>query len=153
LRAALGPALLAYDPLPPAALAAYTPATHAPDVVARAKALGAAQARGEIPPPLPCAVHVVRLGSDLTLVAIAGEVVVDYALRLKRELAGSAAVWIAGYSNEVFGYLPSRRVLAEGGYEAVGANTRLLTHPGPFAPDTEDRVVAQVHTLLRSLQL
>lgn len=152
LRAALGPALLAYDPLPPAALAAYSPATHTPEVVARAKALTATQARGEIPPPLPCAVHVVRLGSDLTLVAIAGEVVVDYALRLKRELAGPAAVWIAGYSNEVFGYLPSRRVLAEGGYEAGGANTRLLTHPGPFAPDTEDRVVARAHELLRGLK-
>jgi hypothetical protein len=97
-------------------------------------------------------VHVVRLGSDLTLVAIAGEVVVDYALRLKRELAGPAAVWIAGYSNEVFGYLPSRRVLAEGGYEAVGANTRLLIHPGPFGADAEDRVVAQARTLLHSLQ-
>jgi ABC-type Co2+ transport system permease subunit len=93
----------------------------------------------------------VRLGADVTLVAIAGEVVVDYALRLKRELAGPAAVWIAGYSNEVFGYLPSRRVLAEGGYEAVGANTRLLTHPGPFAADAEDRVVARVHELLRTL--
>ena len=152
LRAALAPALLDYDPLPPPALAAYTPATHTPEVVARAKALAAAHTRGERPPPLPCAVHVVRLGSDLTLLAIAGEVVVDYALRLKRELAGPAAVWIAGYSNEVFGYLPSRRVLAEGGYEAVGANTRLLIHPGPFAPDAEDRVVAQARTLLHSLQ-
>ena len=64
-------------------------------------------------------IQVVRFGKDLTLVALAGEVVVDYALRFKRELPGP--VWVAGYSNDVFGYVPSRRVLEEGGYEAGGA--------------------------------
>ena len=62
-------------------------------------------------------VQAVRFGQQLVLVALAGETVVDYSLRLKRELRGRAAVWVSGYNNDVFGYVPSRRLLAEGGYE------------------------------------
>ena len=96
--------------------------------------------------------QVVQFGADLTLVAIAGEVVVDYSLRLKRELTGDAAVWVAGYSNDVFGYLGSRRVIAEGGYEGGDANTRILNHPGRFTLDAEERVVAKVHVLWNSVR-
>jgi len=87
-------------------------------------------------------IQVVRFGDDLTLVALAGEVVVDYSLRLKRELAGPA-VWIAGYSNDVFGYVPSLRVLKEGGYEA-GDAMKYGPLPGPFAASIEERIVAGV---------
>ncbi|GEM_PF-177905 len=92
-------------------------------------------------------VQAVQFGGDLTLVALAGEVVVDYSLRLKRELAGPPAVWIAGYSNDVFGYVPSRRVLAEGGYEGGGA-MRFTSLPGPFAESVEDRITTKVHELV-----
>jgi hypothetical protein len=91
-------------------------------------------------------IQVVQFGKDLTLVALAGEVVVDYSLRLKRELAGSSAVWIAGYSNDVFGYVPSVRVLKEGGYEGGGA-MRFTLLPGPFAPSVEERIIGKVHEL------
>ncbi|MBL8829645.1 MAG: neutral/alkaline non-lysosomal ceramidase N-terminal domain-containing protein, partial [Planctomycetaceae bacterium] len=66
----------------------------------------------------PFPAQVIRFGDGLTFIALAGETVVDYSLRLKRELQGSAAVWVAGYSNDVFAYVPSKRVLLEGGYEA-----------------------------------
>ena len=59
-------------------------------------------------------------GPDLMLVALGGEVVVDYALRLTREFHGRR-VWVAGYSNDVFGYVPSVRVLREGGYDGGDA--------------------------------
>ncbi len=95
----------------------------------------------------PIPVQVVRLGNDLILVALPGEAVVDYALRLKSEIAGPA-VWVAGYSNDVFGYLPSRRVLEEGGYEGGGA-MRYTSLPGPFAPSVEKLVVDKVHELVR----
>jgi neutral ceramidase len=91
-------------------------------------------------------VQVVRFGSDLALVAPAGEVVVDYAIRLRRELAGER-LWIAGYTNEVFAYLPSERVLSEGGYEGGGAMVYFGWH-GPFRPGVEDRVVGLVKTLM-----
>jgi putative membrane-bound dehydrogenase-like protein len=59
-------------------------------------------------------------GDDLELVFLAGEVVVDYALRLKRELDPSR-VWITAYANDVPCYIPSERILKEGGYEGGGA--------------------------------
>lgn len=152
LRTAYGHALLDYEPLPKAELAAFTPAAFPPEVVERAAALTRTLDRGERPPPLPCPVQVLRFGRDLTLVAIGGEVVVDYSLRLKRELAGGGAVWVAGYSNHVFGYLGSRRVLEEGGYEGISANTRILNHPGRFAYTAEETVVGKVHELVRQTQ-
>jgi neutral ceramidase len=98
----------------------------------------------------PCPVQVVQFGADLTLVAVGGETTVEYSLRLKRELkSGPAAVWFAGYSNDGFGYLGSKQVILEGGYEGYSANLR--RHPGPWATDTEDRVVQKVYELLRSL--
>jgi len=109
--------------------------------------LGELEQNGRIRSTYPYLVQVVRFGDDLTLVAMAGEVVVDYALRLKSELGG-APVWVAGYSNDVFGYLPSRKVLEEGGYEGGGA-MRYTTLPGPFAPNVETLVVEKVHELFR----
>jgi len=95
-------------------------------------------------------VHVVRFGGDLVLVAMPGETVVDYSLRIKAELAGPA-VWVAGYSNDVFGYLPSLRVLQEGGYEGGGA-MRYTSLPGPFAPSVEKLIVDKVHELAGKTQ-
>jgi len=101
---------------------------------------------GKINAQYPYLVHVVQFGSDLTLVALAGEVVVDYSLRLKAELPGPP-LWVAGYSNDVFGYVPSLRVLQEGGYEGGGA--MLYTDlPGPFAPSVEKQVIDKVHELV-----
>ncbi len=92
-------------------------------------------------------IQVVQFGGDLTLIALAGEVVVDYSLRLKRELPG-VPLWVAAYSNDVFGYVPSARVLKEGGYEGGGA-MRFTPLPGPFAPTVEERIVEKVHALVR----
>jgi neutral ceramidase len=86
-------------------------------------------------------VQVVRLGNELVMVALGSEVVVDYSLRLKEELAtgGGPAIWIAGYSNVYDGYVPSRRVLLEGGYEAESR---------PWQPTLEERIVGKVHELV-----
>jgi len=102
---------------------------------------------GAIRKTYPYPVQVVRFGDDLTMIALAGEVVVDYSLRLKSELAGPA-VWVAAYCNDVFGYIPSVRVLSEGGYEA-GDAMRYTDLPGPFAPSVEERIVAKVHELVQ----
>ncbi len=100
----------------------------------------------------PCPVQVIRFGDDLVLVAIGGETCVDYSLRLKKELAGEAAVWIAGYSNDVMGYIPSRRVREEGGYEATEAMRYSRTHPAPWAPTLEEKIIGKVHELDRGLK-
>jgi len=105
---------------------------------------------GKIRTTYPYLVQVVQFGDDLTMVALAGEVVVDYSLRLKAELTG-APVWVAAYCNDVFGYVPSVRVLQEGGYEGGGA-MRYTDLPGPFAPSIEKRIVDKVHQLVRKVQ-
>ena len=105
---------------------------------------------GKIRTTYPYLVQVIQFGDDLTMVALSGEVVVDYSLRLKTELAGPT-VWVAGYSNDVFGYLPSLRVLQEGGYEGGGA-MRYTNLPGPFAPSVEKRVIDKVHKLVNKVR-
>ncbi len=95
-------------------------------------------------------VQVVRFGGKLTLIALGGEVVVDYSLRFKREFAGQP-VWVAGYSNDVMGYIPSLRVRKEGGYEA-GDAIRFGNLPGPWTEDVEERIAAKVRDLLAQTQ-
>ena len=151
LRAGYGHASLDYQPMSATELAKFAGPEFTPPVLARARALKESLRRGERSAPLPCPVQVVQFGADLTLVGIGGEVVVDYALRLKREFAGPAAVWVAGYTNDYFGYLGSRRVINEGGYEGGDANTRILNHPGRFTPEAEEKVIAKVHELRNAL--
>jgi len=86
-------------------------------------------------------VQVIRLGNDLTFITLGSEVVVDYSLRFKREFAGTEGVWVAGYSNDYTGYVPSLRVLKEGGYEAAAG----------WADSVEDRIVGKVHELHQKL--
>ncbi len=108
--------------------------------------------QGQIPTTYSYLVQVVRFGDQILMVALAGEVVVDYSLRLKQELKGDAAVWVSGYSNDVFGYVPSLRVLTEGGYEGGGA-MQFTTLPGPFAPSVEDKIFAKTHELVQKTQV
>lgn len=106
---------------------------------------------GRIRTTYPYLVQVVSFGQDLTMIAMAGEVVVDYSLRFKAELT-DRPLWVAAYCNDVFGYVPSRRVLEEGGYEGGGA--MLYTPlPGPFAPSVEERIVRKVHELVGRLRM
>jgi neutral ceramidase len=92
-------------------------------------------------------VQVIRFGQDLTFLALGGEVVIDYALRAKEEYAGENLV-VAGYCNDVMCYIPSKRVLAEGGYEPVESMV-YYGLPGPFAPTVEEQIFKSARKLLR----
>lgn len=105
---------------------------------------------GRLPTAYPYPLQVWQFGRDLTFVVMAGEVVVDYSLRLKKEL-GAEKLWVAAYSNDVFAYIPSRRVLEEGGYEAAEAMIYYL-QPGPFAPSVEETLISKVHELVGRLR-
>ena len=114
-------------------------------IAARAKLYLARLAAGQpIPATYLYPIQVWRLGSKLSLVMLGGEVVVDYALRLKQELP--ATTWVAGYSNDVMAYIPSRRVLIEGGYEGAGAMV-YYSLPSPWAPTVEAKIVDGVHAV------
>lgn len=90
----------------------------------------------------PYPVQTWRLGRDLRFVLLGGEVVVDFALRLKAEL-GREPTWVASYTNDVMAYIPSRRVWVEGGYEGGGAMV-YSGHPSRWAPTVEEQIVKQV---------
>jgi hypothetical protein len=93
-------------------------------------------------------VQAVRFGKTLTVVALGGEVTVDYALRVRREYPGERIV-TAGYSNDVSCYIPSARVLREGGYEPVDSMV-YYGQAGPFADDVEDRVFTAIHQSMKA---
>ncbi|HEX5446157.1 MAG TPA: neutral/alkaline non-lysosomal ceramidase N-terminal domain-containing protein [Pirellulales bacterium] len=105
--------------------------------------LSQVDAGNPLSPTYPYPVQVWRLGRELRLVALGGEVVVDYAVRLKADL-GRGRIWVAAYTNDVMAYIPSRRVLAEGGYEGGGAMV-YYGLPTIWAPDVEELIVKQVH--------
>ncbi len=88
-------------------------------------------------------VTVWQFGSDLTLVGLPGEVVVDY-VRFIEDALGPLKLWLAAYCDDTCGYVPSARILREGGYE-----TRGLYHGGIgyFAPEVQDALVGQVREL------
>jgi hypothetical protein len=150
LRSALAEGIL--DFVPPATRDELLAMRDSRDRYAKRKAtllLEELEKTGRIRSTYSYPVQVVRFGDDLTLVALAGETVVDYSLRLKRELTG-APLWVAGYSNDVFGYVPSLRVLKEGGYEG-GDAFRYSSLAGPFTPTVEERIVETVHKLAKQV--
>jgi hypothetical protein len=87
-----------------------------------------------------------QFGDSLAMVFLPGEVVVDYSLRLKRELDG-LRLWINAYANDAPCYIPSERVLKEGGYEGGGAMV-YYDLPGPFRPGLEAKIIGAVHAQL-----
>lgn len=92
-------------------------------------------------------VQVWHLGNDLRFVLLGGEVVVDYSLRLKREL-GRNETWVAGYANDVMAYIPSLRVLREGGYEGGGSMV-YYGMPSKWAEPVEELIIETVHRLAK----
>jgi len=103
--------------------------------------------RGEaLPTHLPYFVQAWSFGNDLGIVFLPGEVVVDYSLRLKKEF-DAARFWINAYANDVPCYIPSERILTEGGYEGGGAMT-FYGWPARLAPGVEKLIVDAVHEVM-----
>ena len=97
----------------------------------------------------PYPVQVWRLG-DQVLVTLGGEVVVDYALKFKMEFGPQT--WVAGYCNDVMAYIPSLRVLKEGGYEGGGAHIVYGLPAYRWAEDVEELITASAQRLVKQVQ-
>lgn len=103
--------------------------------------------RGEtLPTTLPYIVQTWTFGDQLAMVFLAGEVVVDYSHRLKKEF-DSSRLWVNAYANDDPCYIPSQRILREGGYEAEDS-LWYYDRPARLAPETEDLIDRAVHELL-----
>jgi hypothetical protein len=123
-----------------------------PEVYVRRNAqllLAALDEKGALPQSYSYPIGVVKFGGDLTLVALSGEVVVDYAIRLRKDLGSPGKLWIAAYANDVFAYIASKRLLNEGGYEA---DSSMIYYglPGPWAPEVEDLLVGKVIQMVKA---
>lgn len=104
-------------------------------------------ARGQaIPATLTYPVQTWIFGDQLAMINLAGEVVVDYSLRLKRDL-GADRIWINAYSNDVPSYIASKRVLKEGGYEAE-TSMYWYDKPSPYSDEVEDIIVDAVKSIM-----
>lgn len=103
--------------------------------------------RGEkLPTSVRYPVGTWTFGDDLAMVFLGGEVVVDYAMRMQEEFDGSR-LWITAYANDVPCYIPSKRVLREGGYEA-DSSMIYYGQPTRFSPAIEDLIIDAVQKLL-----
>jgi len=85
-----------------------------------------------------------RRRSDLR--ARAGEVVVDYSRRLKRMLADDHP-WPIGYAYEVPCYIPSARLVKEGGYETESSMIYYGLY-GPFRGGIEMQLLSRLEMLV-----
>lgn len=107
------------------------------------RTLAELDANGALRTSYPYPVVMWRLGEQ-TVVALGGEVVVDYAIFIKQMLGHDA--FVMGYANDVMSYIPSARIVEEGGYEG-DTSQMLYGMPSKWQPDIEERVLAAVREL------
>lgn len=101
-----------------------------------------------LPTSYPYPVQAWKLGKDQRWIALGGEVVVDYAIKLKAQYG--TRTWVAGYANDVMSYIPSRRVWEEGGYEQGAFDVYGMRAKG-WTGDVEDKVLHGVEQLVGQL--
>ena len=100
----------------------------------------------QFPRTYPYPVQAWRLGDSQLLIALGGEPVVDYSLKFKGKFGPQT--WVAGYCNDVMTYIPSLRVLKEGGYEGGGAMVPYGQPALRWADDVEDLLTSAVTRLV-----
>jgi hypothetical protein len=103
---------------------------------------------GGPPGSLDYPAQVWRFGEGLTFIALTGETVVDYSLKFK-EAFGWSTTWVSGYNNDLLCYVPSLRVLKEGGYEGTLGMWE-YGHRAPFTETVEERITELVRKLVGS---
>lgn len=96
-------------------------------------------------------VQALRIGNKLTILSLSGEVVVDYSLNAKKKYPGEN-LFVAGYCNQVVCYIPTERIIEEGGYEPVSSQM-YYGMPGPFEKSVEEKVNAAVSTVMQKVGL
>lgn len=91
-------------------------------------------------------IQTVCFGDSLAMVFLGGEVCVDYKLRAAKEFDPDR-LWMHGYSNDFCSYIPSERLLKEGGYGG-GGETPYFDLPTTIAAGLENRIFTAIHKQL-----
>jgi len=95
---------------------------------------------------LPFTAQIISIGDDFHIVALSGEVCVEYADYIKRN--NNNVFITAGYCNGAPGYIPTSLMLRQGGYEPDGS-TIYYGMPAQFDELVEDVVKASIDNILR----
>jgi hypothetical protein len=103
---------------------------------------------GSTPDRVKYPIQVWRFGSDFTFIALTGETVVDYSLKFKAAYGWNNA-WVCGYNNDLLSYVPSLRVLKEGGYEGVTGMFE-YGHRAPYTETVEQQITTKVEELVKA---
>ncbi len=106
------------------------------------------QTLGALPDRVSYPIQVWRFGTALTLIALTGETVVDYSLKFK-EAYGWDGTWVCGYNNDLLSYVPSARVLKEGGYEGATGMYE-YGHRAPYTATVEEQITQKVDELVNA---
>ena len=83
---------------------------------------------------------------QLAIVSLGGEVVAEYALKLYEQHPGGK-LWVNAYTNDVPCYIPSQRIIREGGYE-YDTNMHFYQQPGVFNPAVEPTLLKVINDAL-----
>ncbi|HYF37725.1 MAG TPA: hypothetical protein VD994_20655 [Prosthecobacter sp.] len=105
------------------------------------------QELGSLPDRVRYPVQAWYFGPELTLIALTGETVVDYSLKFKAAY-GWDSTWVCGYNNDLLSYVPSLRVLKEGGYEGVTGMYE-YGHRAPYTEAVEDQITGAVTEVVK----
>jgi len=95
----------------------------------------------------PYPLQVWRLG-DQSIFSLGGELVVGYAIALKRIFGPQ--VFVFGYSNDVMAYIPTTEILQEGGYEGE-ISQRVYGLPSSWSTDTESLILYEMVRLAQQV--
>lgn len=87
---------------------------------------------------------------DQPIFVLGGELLVGYTIRLK-EIFGYDS-FVMGYSNDVMSYIPTARVLHEGGYEGAAAQV-VYGMPATWTYDIESDIIHGMVELAKSINL
>lgn len=93
----------------------------------------------------PFPLQVWQLG-DQVLMSLGGETVIEYAIQLKRLFGENT--FVLGYSNDVMAYIPSTKILLEGGYEGE-ISQRVYGLPAKWAADIETVILREMIKLAK----
>lgn len=141
---------LPFGPLPSAEQIKHEAQSEDATVAARARMFQREIDAGRsLRPTYPYPIAQWRLGDEISWIFLGGEVVVDYALRLKAGQSGNKT-WIAAYANDVMAYIPSTRVLNEGGYEGGGAMVSYGL-PAPWSAEVESLIVGAIDKMAKDI--
>jgi tetratricopeptide (TPR) repeat protein len=106
--------------------------------------------RGAYPSHTPMDVHLISLGKEVTLIGLPGEPVAELARELRAMTGHADGTFISGCTNGLLGYLPTDRMIGEGGYEAESSHFVYLA-PSALARGSEDAIKKGVTECLQSI--